>query len=294
MKQRICNSLNLKVYTALAGSFLALSRETAAQAVYVDIDPDTVLTGVPFPEDLVIELNSHWAFDFLFGIGAGTFYADWCECYPYEQIISLGGTESKVVYTSYQFTSNQYLVSALNFGVLINQDLNFKDNDTKMAYKVIPDWSFYYAFEGGAWLPETIDKFVGIRFTDTLDCLHYGWIRCSVEDGGSKLTIKDYAYESKCDVGIAAGDKIGDTSVAITEAITFPAIVYSFEHDIYVSLNVSIGYSICIYNTHGQMLINTTLSENTSKFSFSDKTPGVYLVKLIKEDEVFTQKVVIN
>ncbi|HNA58980.1 MAG TPA: T9SS type A sorting domain-containing protein [Chitinophagales bacterium] len=293
MKHQIQNPLNLAAYAVLAGSFLAFGKETAAQAVYVDIDPDTVLTAEPV-EFFLLELNNKWAQDYIFGIGAGTYYADWCECYVFGRGVDLGGTESKVVYTNYQFSSDQYLASALDFGVMINEDLNFRDNDTKMAYKIIPDWSFYYVFEGGAWYPEAIDKYVGIRFTDTLDCLHYGWIRCSVEDGGSKITIKDYAYETKCDVGIAAGDMIGDTTVAIEDVNTLNALVYSFEKTIYINNLNFTDCTIVIYNLQGQDVISQKIMQPNTIINMDQLPPGIYLLKLTSEDKIYSKELNIN
>ena len=293
MKNKKLNSkaFNLAGYAALAGSFLAMSKETTAQAVYVDINPDTVLTGTPFAEHLGIEFNGTLAYDFLFGIGAGTYYADWCECFPFNQEVQLYGTESKVVYTNYQFSSDQYLVSALEPGVLINADLNFKDIGTKMAYKVILDGSFYYVFEGGAWLPETIDKYVGIRFTDSLDCIHYGWIRCSVEDNGTKLTVKDYAYETKCDVGIVAGDTIGDTTVPINEINSLDAVVYAFNKMLYVKTEQYSDCSLVINNLQGQKLLERDLKEILTLIDLDRLPDGIYLIRLTNQKSVFSKEV---
>lgn len=293
MKNRQINSqaFNLAGYAALASGFLATGKETAAQAVYVDINPDTVLTGTPFAENLVIELNGTVLYDFLFGVLSGTYYADWCECFPFEQIVNLSGTESKVVYTNYQFTSDQYLVSALEPGVIINGDLNFQDNDTKMIYRVVPDWSFYYAFEGGAWLPEAIDKYVGIRFTDSLDCMHYGWIRCSVEDNGTKLTVKDYAYETKCDVGIAAGDTIGDTTVPINEINTLDAVVYTFNKILYVKTEGYSGSKLVINNLQGQKLLERDIKENLTIIELTVFPIGNYVVTIINQEGVLVKEV---
>lgn len=293
MKNRQINSkaFNLAGYAALASSFLALGKETAAQAVYVDINPDTVLTGTPFAEDLVIELNEIWGYDFLFDIGAGTYYADWCECFPFKQIVKLGGSESKAVYTNYQFSGDQYLLSAFEPGVIINADLNFKDIDTKMAYKVVPDWSFYYVFEGGAWLPETIDKYVGIRFTDSLDCMHYGWIRCSVEDNGTKITVKDYAYETKCDVGIVAGDTIGDTTVPINEISSLDAEVYAFKKMLYVKTEQYSDCSLVINNLQGQKLLERDLKEILTLIDLDRLPDGIYLIRLTNQKSVFSKEV---
>ena len=280
---------NLAGYAALASSFLTMGKEAYAQAVYVDINPDSVLTS---PSDgIVLELNNSGLIDYIMEIRSGTYYADWCECFPFIQNVNLVGTESKVVYTNYQFTSDQYLVSALEPGVIINADLNFQDNDTKMAYRVIPDWSFYYVFEGGAWLPETIDKYVGIRFTDSLDCMHYGWIRCSVEDNGTKLTVKDYAYETKCDVCIAAGDAIGDTTLPILDINCLYSVVFTCNKILYVKTEAYAGCSLLFNNLQGQNLLQKDLKENLTTIDLEGFPVGIYIVRLLNQESVYTKEI---
>ena len=52
---------NLAGYAALASSFLTMGKEAYAQAVYVDINPDSVLTS---PSDgIVLELNNSGLID---------------------------------------------------------------------------------------------------------------------------------------------------------------------------------------------------------------------------------------
>jgi len=281
-------------YSSMAVTFIASGAELGAQAVYVDIDPDTVLSVIPF-EVYSIQLDNDPILEYNFTKGAGSGYADWCECFEYITAINLNGTESKVVFTSYQFTSDQYLVSAMEPGVLIGESLNFKDNDTKMAYRIIPDWSIYYVFDGGDWFPEAIDKYVGIRFEDSLDCMHYGWIRCSVEDGGSKLTIKDYAFETKCDVAIVAGDTIGDTTgVGVDNLIETDAIIYSFGKSIYIRNKNFTNSLVTIFNSLGQLVLVEELKEEYSEIDMKLNLSGIYLVRLTSGDRFFIKKVVIK
>ncbi len=288
------STIRLLKYSTSALTFIALKSNANAQAVYVDIDPDTVLSDPP-NEAFLLELNDLGLIDFTFQkfIHTST-YADWCECYEFMSRARIGGSGSKVVYTVYQFTSNQYLASALTPGVTINDALNFNQISGQLAYRIIPDFSFYYAFEGGDWFPEAIDKYVGIRFTDSLDCMHYGWIRCSVEDNGTKLTIKDYAYETKCDVGIVAGDMIGDTSVAINALNNLNANVYSFEKTLHIQTGSAETYTVTISNVSGQQLFNNTISGPYTKIDLQYFAPGIYVVSLISGDLHFVKKVVIG
>ncbi|MBP9190843.1 MAG: T9SS type A sorting domain-containing protein [Chitinophagales bacterium] len=282
----------LFLYSSMATAYIASGSEVGAQAVYVDIEPDTVLS-LPPNEAYILELNEEGLIDFAFQKFVNySAYADWCECYQYISEIALSGTESIVVFTSYQFTSDQYLVSAILPGVMINGSLNFKDIGAKMAYRIIPDWSIYYVFDGGDWFPEAIDKYVGIRFEDSLDCMHYGWIRCSVEDGGSKLTIKDYAFETKCDVAIVAGDTIGDTtSIGISEINKLDAFVYSFGKEIFIHNNTGENISIIIYDISGRQITTTETTDNLVIIPMQKEVSGIYLVQLQNGEKKYIRKV---
>lgn len=68
--------------------------------------------------------------------------------------------------------------------------------------------------------------------------MHYGWIRCTTANLTRKLIIHDYAFENKCDIGIIAGDTIGDTSgLAISNANLLDADIYSFGKTINIITN---------------------------------------------------------
>jgi hypothetical protein len=279
-------------YSTSALTFIALKSNANAQAVYVDIDPDTTL--LPPYESYLLDIDDVGFVDYKFTVIDATVYSDWCECYVHIMNAILGGIGSRVAFTTYQFTSNQYLISALTNGANIREDLNFTQISGQLAYRIIPDFSFYYAFEGGDWFPEAIDKYVGIRFTDSLDCMHYGWIRCSVEDNGTKLTIKDYAYETKCDVGIVAGDMIGDTSVAINALNNLNAHVYSFEKTLHIQTGSAETYTVTISNVSGQQLFKNTISGLYTKIDLQLFAPGIYVVSLISGDFHYVKKVVIG
>lgn len=284
---------NLYQYSSLALACIGTGVESDAQAVYVDIDPDTILSLAPV-EYYALEFNDMGANDFRFGKGIGTNYQEWCECSVFSSLLTFGGTASKVVHSDYLFTTTSYFVSALNEGVFINEDLQFNDGDTKMAFRFIPDWSIYYLFEGGDWYPEAIDKYVGIRFEDSLKCMHYGWIRCSVEDNGSKLTIKDYAYESKCDTGIKAGDVIGDTTVAIEEINVLDASVYSFNHTIYILLPSEVNNAlVSIHDVLGKQVYFNEIISQSAQIELPE-AKGMFLIKIRDGNNQFAKELYLN
>ncbi|MBK7443838.1 MAG: hypothetical protein IPI65_20630 [Bacteroidetes bacterium] len=74
------------------------------------------------------------------------------------------------------------------------------------------------------------------------------------------LIIFDYAYESKCETGILAGDTIGDTSgVSISELNIFK--IYSFNNNIYVNIPNYQNTQITVYDITGNKIYNKSLKE---------------------------------
>ena len=149
--------------------------------------------------------------------------------------------------------------------------------------------------EGGYWYPEMLDHYLGVRFFDGENCLHYGWIRCDVMDEGRTLIVKDYAYETKCDIGILAGDTIGDTTtVGIAVLNTLNAIVYSFENTIYINLNELIsGLEIHVYDITGKKVYSDGITNLLTQIELTE-TKGTYIVTLISPEGAFTKKIFIN
>ena len=279
-------------YSSMAVTFIASGANTGAQAVYVDIDPDTVLFP-PYGE-FAIDFNDFGLIDYRFENESWFGYAEWCECYEQFNGLLMGNSPSIAAYSDILFSSNTYFASALEFNQVIDSNLEFNNHNAYLAYHIIPDWSIYYVFEGGDWFPEAIDKYVGIRFEDTLDCMHYGWIRCSIEDGGSNLTIKDYAYETKCDVGIAAGDMVGNTTVGIEEINTLEASVYSFGESLYTNVINFAECTLTICNLQGQEILHQYLTETNTVINMKFYPTGIYLIRLTDGDRFFIKKIKIK
>jgi hypothetical protein len=77
---------------------------------------------------------------------------------------------------------------------------------------MVQDSAYGVSFYGGYWLGDVVNKFLGIRFQIGQET-HYGWARLDVQLGplgkgiGVKLT--GYAYETRPDTAIRAGDRGG-------------------------------------------------------------------------------------
>jgi len=286
-------------YSAMAISFLFL-KEADAEAVYTNIDPDTILNDNL--EVIRIDMDNNGSYDFAFLKFTGTGYTYWSEEYSYFYYLhaspqisgnAIAGLKSVIDPSYGGFTL--YYPYALLEGDLIDEELDFQND----FYQVL---AFSHHSEdgggdnGGLWFPEITSHFLGVRFIDGDNCIHYGWIRCDVKPGVDTLIIKDYAFESKCDVGILAGDTLGDTKTfAIVENTLSGVTVYSFNSDVFVNIeSLRDNYQIVITDLNGKIIYNNILIETTNKIILDDYSIGYYFVKIVTGNKQFTKKIFIN
>ena len=287
-------SKNLLQYSTFAIAFIR-TEDSFSQAVFTDLDPDVVLDS-HFEAEL-IDMDSNGFVDFLlinWSYETFTYYGD----LDFQQRIWIGPNTSNnsVAAATVSFGSGVIAYAyALSQSNLIDNSLPFKNVMLqRLAFRTyFVDVSL--TDEGGYWYPEMLDHYLGVRFFDGENCLHYGWIRCDVMDEGRTLIVKDYAYETKCDIGILAGDTIGDTTtVGIAVLNTLNAIVYSFENTIYINLNELIsGLEIHVYDLTGKEVYSDKLVNQYTEIALIVPR-GTYFVELISEEKKYTKKVFIN
>ncbi len=287
---------SLEKYSGMAGVFLLIANDSQSQAVYTNIEPDI---EIQFDGQTAgVDIDNNGAFDFGFLKSSDT--NEW----------GIGQYRlRKTIWAGPQFITNEiagdfftysagggttYLPCALNSGNLINEDLSFQYWGYQLMGVAVAntntpsDW----AFHGGHWVATEDPLFLGVRFIGEDECLHYGWIRCSVIDTVNVLVIHDFAYESKCETSIKAGDKIGDTSVSVIEATqTLDADVYSFGQRVYINLNELVGESeIFIFDLQGKLILSRFMTD--SFFSFELLQPsGQYIVKIVSENKIYSTEI---
>lgn len=114
----------------------------------------------------------------------------------------------------------------------INNDDNFEGGYGSLA--IIVNASLYgfpvYTFEGGAWL-DTEMQFMGFRLSVDKNYF-YGWMRISVNDEATQLTVHDYAYEDEANKSIFTGSTT--TEIAINTLTG--SEIYSIGQNLIVNL----------------------------------------------------------
>ena len=156
----------------------------------------------------------------------------------------------------------------------------------------IGDW-----FAEGPWrnIPEFPDRFLGLRFTDEAACTHYGWLRCAITEEEGKLTIKDWAFENKCDIGFTAGDKIGDTTIAVNidDDLLSDIYIYSSGKNIFIE-NANENGLLNIFNSYGQNVYSAEIIPSQKIILLNDLSSGIYIVEFQTTKGYTSQKVWIN
>jgi len=287
-------------YSSMAISFLFF-KEADAEAVYTNINPDTIVNDNL--EVVRIDMDNNGTYDFAFLKFTGTGYTYWSEEYLYFYYMhaspqisgnAIAGLKSVIDPSYGGFTV--YYPYALATGNLINEKLSFQNDFYQIvAARVLNEGGVAIEIRG-LWYPEKLDHYLGVRFLDEVGCKHFGWIRCDVKSKGDTLIIKDYAYETKCDVGILAGDTIGDTTaVDIMENTLIGITVYGFNSDVFVNINYLLeNYEIVITDLNGKIIYKNILIETINKISLDNYSIGYYFVKIVNGNKQYTKKIFIN
>lgn len=285
-------------YASMAACVLS-AKTLAAQAVYTDLDPDVVVEMDP--EILNIDMNSDGVLDFAFMNEIYTIFTFDSEPQSYRERIWAGpkNPDNAVAGSLNQFTlsygglSTYYYPFALAYNSPINESLEFQNAGYQRIASRTYFWSIFLETwdqrEGGNWYPEITDHYLGVRFLDTAGCNHYGWIRCDVSEEGRVLVVKDYAYETKCDTPILAGDTIGDTTVIvdIETPIIDHFLIWSSGFTIHILTDKMDHPAYCaVVNSTGQLVHKGIIDQLHSEINLNHPSTGIYFVKLVDRNGI--------
>lgn len=257
----------LKAYSMAAGAVVAVGSAANAQVVYTDVSPDaTVATD---PDSVTIDLNNDAIVDFTLYKTTGTAEAVRMHPAPGNEVL---GT------TSYgQF----FLASVLNAGDLINGTATMW-NGTMNGSMMTLVWGNY-----GYWAGMS-DKYLGLRFVVGGDT-HYAWARLTVAGDASSGTLKDFAYESTPGTGIQAGNGVSVPEVTESETNIFPNPSQG-----QVTLEIEADYQMMIMDYTGRVVMDQEVEAGTHQINLSDQPAGVYIVRLMNDNESIEKRLIIQ
>jgi len=293
------NKFTIQKYSGFAGVFLLLHNDTFGQAVYTDINPDIFLQYDG--ETAGVDMDNDGDFDFAFLKSSHYWSSSIWSLYEFRHILWCGpyGTPENEVAAEYATNGagggTTYFPYAIGIGNVINEELSFQYAGYQLmgiGFYIQIETTWQWAYHIGNWSPKVDSLYLGVRFIDTEDCRHYGWIRCSTIDSARTLIIHDYAYETKCETGISAGDTIGDTtSIGINEINSLNAFAYCFDKEIFIHNNTGENISITIYNISGRQIISTETTDNFLIIPMQKEMSGIYFVKLQSGEKQFIREI---
>ena len=295
------NKFTMVDYAKMAIVLLFYNNKSDAQVIYTDLDPDIELqldnatTSIDMDNDGIV--------DFMFLRTSGSYYhylgysdpdpqlrfrqADWV--LPFGSINGILGDPA----TSSGGGINN-IPAALYTNVLIDSYKYFQHSSLQvMSYGFYVDSAWHYAFGTQPWnTEEGENKYLGVKFIDSNDCFHYGWIRCEIEDSCKRLIIKDYAFELECDAPIAAGSKV--SYVGVENENTLEGTVYSYGKTVYVKLNGQSNIAVVhIYDIHGKEVYSGVIQNQFTEIKLNNVT-GIYLVEINAVEGKLTKKIFID
>ncbi|MEO5673019.1 MAG: T9SS type A sorting domain-containing protein [Chitinophagales bacterium] len=273
--------MNLKHYTAMAASFLALKKESDAQIIYTDI-PDTIIYIGSFanPESYALDLNNDGQTDFRFDFSGAQFASSGYEINLFTLNEYLSGNPN-------QIEGNMHDASALIEGDTISKAKPWISASFVYMGYFASSFSGYNSstivsqfFSSGNWV-NVNNRYLGVRLILSTDTL-YGWIRMDVAVKDS-VVIKDYAYNTVAGEEIIAGEgsipvnvdgknKEGDFDI-------FPNPAASMMH-LKLGEEFANGSMVTIIDLSGKKVFSRYISTAGVSFNISQLMKGTYFIEI--------------
>ncbi|MEP7128819.1 MAG: T9SS type A sorting domain-containing protein [Chitinophagales bacterium] len=262
----------LQSYAALAGA-MASPAFVSGQIVYHDFDPDIeVMAGDSFD----LDLNNDGIVDFTLHsfINAGAFTK--AEVYVNSALDSnaidasigpLGYYYPKVLATSDLIDVNNSWIAPIPYATFV---INYTSGN------VYGNWS------------GTDNGYLAMRFLVGAN-LHYGWLRMDISVDGSKITMKDYGYNSNPGDGIKAGEApVGIGNVSPPLAVS--AFVYD-NRQLMIHITQPLTNAVMsVYNILGQNMLQKDIASGNTQADLSQLSPGNYIITIKAKEGVFARK----
>lgn len=303
MSKNLQRLKKLKAYSAYATAFIAAQQTAMADIKYINVDPDYDITqGNAFE----LDINNDNKVDFVFNIQSGYWGSR-------QALVATDNPNNKVKALCQSYSTwygGQYTwcngVGALDQGDSISLSLDWTMNVASYwnqnnydffanlaSYKSNTGYYYYYTYGNQSpWLGAQ-GKYLGMRFQIGSN-VHYGWIRLDIDDKASKITIKDYAYNTEPFEPILAGEQNATTSIENTDLLKEVA-VYSYGNKIKIAGNSELNTAvISIHNLMGQLVYTNQLQGSNAEIELNETTGNYYVVSIQKQDAVVTKKVFVK
>lgn len=268
----------LKKYSAAAAA-LATATGANAQVVYTDVNPDYTHgggnTGVGL--DIDNDTNFDFAIYSLDTTVSGTQYR-FTVVAPYG---SAGNAIAGETPSGYNYAL------ALNTNDMIDATLNWIATTNTMAYNVNGANPYNENWNG------VTDKYLGLQFV-TGGSTYYGWARMDVQAIGDQWTLKDYAYNSTPNTGIAAGDGIPANldEASLDQLVHF---INQANNTVLVKVNGDLTNGVVtVVSANGQVVSNGSVESNQFVVDMNGLSQGVYMINVSFAEGSMTKKMMVT
>ncbi len=283
MKKELQNKLSK--YAAAAAAVTVGVTGANAQVMYTDVDPDQT-----FDDDfnangftaVGLDIDNDMTFDYILASRDSTYGTDrvrFTLIVPY-------GTMSPNAIAGETPSAYDYAL-ALDNGNMIDNTLNWINATNTMAYNVNSANPYSENWNG------VTDKYLGLQF-QTGGSTYYGWARLDVEAIGDVFTIKDYAYESTADAGIAAGDM----GAANLDEAAIDQLVHSINqsnNSVLVKVNGNLTEGVVnVVSTAGQVVSTGMVENGTFTIDMNGLQSGVYMINVTFAEGSITKKMFVK
>jgi hypothetical protein len=269
----------LTKYTGIAAATLS-SQAVFGQILYTDVSPDEVVTG-NFGV-FHIDINQDNAPDFS-AITIDTLYL----------AAPLKAAGFGYYYTStygYGNSSNEVIFSGNGVAKLDNGDLINAPNNWS-AGGFLGAKLYGYPIYNLAWDPGAEDKFVGVKL-ELNGNFHYGWVRLDVSPGSDTIVVKDMA------INLTAGAPInaGASGLSTIEELKSQMSITSANGILSVLTEPTFGdYTVKVSSLNGQVIENIESRAGERVEMATDHwSKGIYVVALVREDYVLSEKILVD
>ncbi|MBK9454152.1 MAG: T9SS type A sorting domain-containing protein [Chitinophagales bacterium] len=288
MKSNTHSNKKLLHYATSAAAFLTINN-LQATVVYTDLDPDLMVGGEG--GEISIDINSDGNDDFGFFVysftGVGTYYGiNFTYDFKLAAVSAQNGNElfgSLVTYSSYSAVYTPVLPA----GEGINSGDPFAEGGGTLGVSLMVSLSGfpYYDYQAGNWSGINMG-YMGFRINIDKDH-YYGWMRVSVNEESTLITIHDYAYENEANKAIFTGQ----TATAIEENPLSATEIYSNGTNVFVALpeQVKTETTVNIFDLTGKMVKNYNGVAGSTTLDCNDLPSGNYVV-YVTEGELSIKK----
>lgn len=273
----------LKRYSAFAAAATAAA-PAIGQVVYTDLSPDIILN---INDTYALNLDGDAQDDFYFGVfsASGTYYGGLIN-YSMNIAGVYGATGASFMGQTSSFGN---MVSGLYAGMSVSSLGAFMNSSAALGGYVVVTGIYSTSTPIGDFNPN--ERYMGVQF-DISGSTHYGWVRARVTPNGDQMVIFDYAYESTAGASILTGDT-GAGMIGVDELdVSSMLNIRAFQGDLIIDAASELtNATIRVMDLTGKVVMNENLNSGTTTHSLDALSTGVYMVNVIADQGVHSQKI---